>query len=72
VPVRGCSHSVEPGCAVSGAVEQGELSEARLASYRRLSREAAGAERRAQRRDRRAARGWRQRLARLRDEDSRA
>jgi ribosome biogenesis GTPase / thiamine phosphate phosphatase len=68
-----CSHSVEPGCAVRAAVEQGELSVARLASYRQLSREAAGAEQRAaHRRDRRAALGRRQRLARLREEDSRA
>jgi ribosome biogenesis GTPase / thiamine phosphate phosphatase len=36
---RDCSHGGEPGCAVTAAVEQGELSADRLDSYRRLQRE---------------------------------
>lgn len=38
---RDCSHSSEPGCAVLAAVERGQLSEERLASYRKLEAEAA-------------------------------
>ncbi|MGP3922896.1 ribosome small subunit-dependent GTPase A [Streptomyces sp. 8N616] len=34
-----CSHTVEPGCGVLGAVESGELPERRLESYRKLLRE---------------------------------
>ncbi len=34
-----CRHDTEPGCAVSGAVEDGQLSAGRLASYRRLGAE---------------------------------
>ncbi|WP_371575617.1 ribosome small subunit-dependent GTPase A [Streptomyces sp. NBC_01314] len=34
-----CAHIAEPGCAVLGAVESGELSERRLDSYRKLLRE---------------------------------
>ncbi|GAA3788101.1 ribosome small subunit-dependent GTPase A [Streptomyces chiangmaiensis] len=34
-----CAHDAEPGCAVRGAVESGELSERRLESYRKLLRE---------------------------------
>ncbi|NUP49427.1 MAG: ribosome small subunit-dependent GTPase A [Catenulispora sp.] len=34
-----CSHDAEPGCAVLGAIEAGELPERRLASYRKLLRE---------------------------------
>ncbi|MGP3951879.1 ribosome small subunit-dependent GTPase A [Streptomyces sp. 7N604] len=34
-----CSHTVEPGCGVLGAVEGGELPERRLESYRKLQRE---------------------------------
>lgn len=34
-----CRHSSEPGCAVSEAIETGELDAARLDSYRRLQRE---------------------------------
>jgi ribosome biogenesis GTPase / thiamine phosphate phosphatase len=36
-----CRHDTEPGCAVTGAIESGELDERRLASYRKLEREAA-------------------------------
>lgn len=36
---RDCSHQVEPGCAVLAAVEDGTLSERRMASYRKLLRE---------------------------------
>src|SRR5690606_28832620 len=42
-----CSHSVEPGCAVVAAVDAGELDPDRLASYRKLLREIAREERRA-------------------------
>ena len=41
-----CSHEVEPGCAVMAAVAEGRLDTARLASFRKLQREAAVAERR--------------------------
>jgi ribosome biogenesis GTPase len=34
-----CTHTVEPGCAVKGAVEQGEVSEHRYESYLRLREE---------------------------------
>lgn len=43
---RDCRHEQEPGCAVLEAVEQGELSESRLANYRKLQRELAYQERR--------------------------
>jgi len=36
-----CAHSSEPGCAVADAVDAGELAERRLASWRKLQREAA-------------------------------
>jgi ribosome biogenesis GTPase len=35
-----CAHETEPGCAVLGAVEAGELPERRLVSWRKLQREA--------------------------------
>jgi ribosome biogenesis GTPase len=35
-----CAHESEPGCAVLAAVEDGELAERRLASWRKLQREA--------------------------------
>ncbi|MFC0645149.1 ribosome small subunit-dependent GTPase A [Cellulomonas phragmiteti] len=41
-----CAHVAEPGCAVREAVESGELPERRLASWRKLAREAAYAARR--------------------------
>lgn len=37
---RDCGHESEPGCAVRGAVEAGELDAARLESWRKLQREA--------------------------------
>lgn len=37
---RDCAHNDEPGCAVRDAVESGELSPERLASYHKLLREA--------------------------------
>jgi ribosome biogenesis GTPase len=42
-----CAHDSEPGCAVTAAVESGELPAARLAGWRALEREAAAAELRA-------------------------
>ena len=36
-----CAHVTEPGCAVKAAIEAGELTEERLESYRKLSREEA-------------------------------
>ncbi|WP_263731465.1 ribosome small subunit-dependent GTPase A [Cellulomonas sp. SG140] len=42
-----CAHLSEPGCAVLAAVEDGELPERRLESWRRLAREAAHQARRA-------------------------
>jgi ribosome biogenesis GTPase len=42
---RDCAHENEPGCAVLGAVETGELPAERLASYRKLLAEIAAAER---------------------------
>ncbi len=40
-----CQHESEPGCAVQAEIEAGELDEGRLASYRKLGREAAYANR---------------------------
>jgi len=37
---RDCAHRTEPGCAVLAAVESGDLPARRLASYRKLAREA--------------------------------
>ncbi|MCC2336673.1 ribosome small subunit-dependent GTPase A [Cellulomonas wangsupingiae] len=42
-----CAHAAEPGCAVREAVESGDLPERRLASWRKLAREAAYQARRA-------------------------
>jgi ribosome biogenesis GTPase / thiamine phosphate phosphatase len=36
---RDCAHRSEPGCAVRGAVDRGELTAERLSSYRKLERE---------------------------------
>lgn len=41
-----CTHVAEPGCAVRAALADGELSERRFASWRKLEREAAYQERR--------------------------
>jgi ribosome biogenesis GTPase len=38
---RDCGHATEPGCAVLAAVDEGELDERRLKSWRKLGREAA-------------------------------
>jgi ribosome biogenesis GTPase len=43
-----CTHGGEPGCAVTAAVDAGELAADRLAGWRALAREAEAAERRAQ------------------------
>lgn len=43
---RDCAHGAEPGCAIREAVERGALDPARLASYDKLQRELAYAERR--------------------------
>lgn len=54
-----CSHLHEPGCAVRAAVESGELSAERLASYEKQMREIAALERRRDPRlAREAARRW--------------
>lgn len=37
---KDCRHEEEPGCAVRKAIEEGSLSEERLASYRKLKKEA--------------------------------
>jgi len=42
---RDCKHEGEPGCGVAAAVQSGELPAERLASYRKLLREIAAAER---------------------------
>jgi ribosome biogenesis GTPase len=42
---RDCAHAGEPGCAVAAAVERGELSAERFASYRKLLAEVAAADR---------------------------
>jgi ribosome biogenesis GTPase len=34
-----CAHNSEPGCAVLGALERGDIDERRLRSYRKLQRE---------------------------------
>jgi ribosome biogenesis GTPase len=41
-----CRHDTEPGCAVTAAVEAGELDRDRFASYRKLQRELAAEDRR--------------------------
>lgn len=57
-----CRHDSEPGCAVLAALEAGELTERRLASWRKLQREAAFQARRVDARLRQEqARVWKQR-----------
>ncbi len=54
-----CRHDTEPGCAVTAAIEAGALEARRLASYRKLEREAAYVARKADPRAARAqARAW--------------
>jgi ribosome biogenesis GTPase len=54
-----CEHETEPGCAVIAAIETGELEARRLASYRKLEREAAYVAHKTDVRARRAeARAW--------------
>ena len=36
---RDCSHSNEPGCAVNSAVNEGQISQDRLASYKKQKKE---------------------------------
>jgi ribosome biogenesis GTPase len=57
-----CAHAGEPGCAVSAALEDGRLDEARVASWRRLQRELAHL---ARKQDVRAQQEERRRWARL-------
>lgn len=38
---RDCHHETEPGCAILGAIEDGELNGARLVSWKKLQRQAA-------------------------------
>jgi ribosome biogenesis GTPase / thiamine phosphate phosphatase len=65
-----CRHTSEPGCAVQAAIARGELTQARLDSYRKLDREAAASGRRVGRRhDREAALGRRRRISGMREEE---
>lgn len=62
---RDCAHTTEPGCAVRTAVEEGELTAARLDAWEELRHEAAAAELRAdpaahRRADRRLGRVYRE------------
>lgn len=59
---RDCAHESEPGCAVRGAVEKGELDESRWLAYGKLLRESAYARRRS---DAGAARAERERWKRI-------
>lgn len=47
---RNCSHNDEPGCAVLIAIEEGQLDSGRLASFRKLQKELAYIERKADKR----------------------
>ncbi|MFZ0322778.1 MAG: ribosome small subunit-dependent GTPase A, partial [Actinomycetes bacterium] len=67
-----CVHETEPGCAVLSAIETGVLDERRLVSWRKLQREAAWLERRADARLRAAERAkWRTRARELRSQQIR-
>jgi ribosome biogenesis GTPase len=64
---RDCAHQTEPGCAVLAALDDGSLDERRLASWRKLGREAAFQARRADARLQAASRAvWRQRTKQMR------
>ena len=63
---RDCQHRDEPGCAVTAAVAGGKLAAERLASYRKLAREAAAEQRRVDPlAGREAQRLWKQRAKML-------
>lgn len=65
---RDCAHESEPGCAVLAALEDGSLDERRLASWRKLGREAAFQARRADARLQAAERAiWKQRTKQMRE-----
>lgn len=67
-----CAHDTEPGCAVQEAIDSGELPERRLVSWRKLQREAAYQERRADVRLRAAEREiWKQRTREMRQRGNR-
>lgn len=69
---RDCSHEKEPDCAVLAAVDEGVLDPGRLASFRKLAREAAAEQRRQDPLARREAqRLWRQRALDARRHDKR-
>ena len=62
-----CAHETEPGCAVLSAIETGVIDERRVTSWRKLQREAAWLERRADARLMAAERAkWRARSRQLR------
>lgn len=63
---RDCTHTGEPGCAVTAAVESGDLAPGRLESWHKLLREAAALERRQDALKRKEARAhWRSALQSL-------
>jgi ribosome biogenesis GTPase len=65
---RDCAHETEPGCAVLAALDDGSLDERRLASWRKLGREAAFQARRADARLQAAERAvWKRRTKQMRD-----
>jgi ribosome biogenesis GTPase len=65
-----CGHATEPGCAVRAAVAGGELSEARVHSYRKLRRQSEGARLDVSRRHAQtAALKRRRRIAQMREEE---
>jgi ribosome biogenesis GTPase / thiamine phosphate phosphatase len=67
-----CAHSGEPGCAVTAAVNTGDLPHQRLASYQKLAREAAAERMRRDPVARRDARQvWKQRTLDFRRNDKR-
>lgn len=67
-----CVHETEPGCAITEAIETGELPERRLQSWRKLQREADYQERRTNARLRAAERDlWKQRTKEMRQRGNR-
>jgi ribosome biogenesis GTPase len=61
-----CAHAGEPGCAVQAALDDGSLDPARLASFRKLEREAAAVRARRDARARHEQRQERKRFERMR------